>query len=144
MRHCFICNNCILLILSSIVDYLVGEEGAGCFDFRWFVACVLYVLVCLLFLLVSLVDYPVSILYKSIAGRYRPVSCPDGPIMARYRFIKNAIAGLFSLTEALPGHLNYFSTIGDNLHEMPVNAYFIGIIRKVFQNVVSCIFTKHT
>ena len=34
--------------------------------------------------------YPVSILYKSIAGRYRPVSYPDGPITARYRFIKNA------------------------------------------------------
>ena len=30
---------------------------------------------------------PVSILYKSIAGRYRPVSYPDGPITARYRFI---------------------------------------------------------
>ena len=33
---------------------------------------------------------PVSILYKSKAGRYRPVSYPDGPITARYRFIKNA------------------------------------------------------
>ena len=28
--------------------------------------------------------------YKSIAGRCRPVSYPDGPITARYRFIKNA------------------------------------------------------
>ena len=34
--------------------------------------------------------YPASILYKSIAGRYRPVRYPDGPITARYRFIKNA------------------------------------------------------
>ena len=34
--------------------------------------------------------YPVSILYKSTAGRYRPVSYPDGPITARCRFIKNA------------------------------------------------------
>ena len=33
---------------------------------------------------------PVSILYKSIAGRYRPVRVADGPIMARYWFIKNA------------------------------------------------------
>ena len=33
---------------------------------------------------------PISILYKSIAGRYRPVSYSDGPITARYRFIKNA------------------------------------------------------
>ena len=31
---------------------------------------------------------PVSILYKSIAGRYRPVRVADGPIRARYRFIK--------------------------------------------------------
>ena len=33
---------------------------------------------------------PVSILYKSIAGRYRPVRVADGPITARCRFIKNA------------------------------------------------------
>ena len=35
-------------------------------------------------------DNPASILYKSIAGRYRPVSYPDGPITPRYKFIKNA------------------------------------------------------
>ena len=35
-------------------------------------------------------DFPVSIHYKSIAGRYRPVRVADGPITARYRFIKNA------------------------------------------------------
>ena len=34
--------------------------------------------------------HPASILYKSTAGRYRPVRYPDGPITARYRFIKNA------------------------------------------------------
>ena len=34
--------------------------------------------------------FPVSILHKSIAGRYRPVRVADGPITARYRFIKNA------------------------------------------------------
>ena len=33
---------------------------------------------------------PASILYKSTESRYRPVSNPDGPITARYRFIKNA------------------------------------------------------
>ena len=33
---------------------------------------------------------PVSILYKSIAGRYRPVRLADGPITARYIFIKDA------------------------------------------------------
>ena len=37
--------------------------------------------------------YPVSILYKSIVGRYRPVRVAEGPITARCRFIKNAIAG---------------------------------------------------
>ena len=40
---------------------------------------------------------PVSILYKSIAGRYRPVRVADGPITARYRFIKNASWVLRSL-----------------------------------------------
>ena len=38
---------------------------------------------------------PVSILYKSISGRYRPVRVADGPITARYRFIKNAGWGLY-------------------------------------------------
>ena len=33
---------------------------------------------------------PVSILYKSTAGRYRSIRVADGPITARYRFIKNA------------------------------------------------------
>ena len=33
---------------------------------------------------------PLSILHKSIAGRYRPVRVADGPIMARCRFTKNA------------------------------------------------------
>ena len=33
---------------------------------------------------------PVNILYKSIAGHYRPVRVADGPVTARYRFIKNA------------------------------------------------------
>ena len=35
-------------------------------------------------------NHPVSILYKSIAGRYRPVRAAGGPITARYKFIKNA------------------------------------------------------
>ena len=30
---------------------------------------------------------PVSILHKSLAGRYRPVRVADGPIKARYRFM---------------------------------------------------------
>ena len=34
--------------------------------------------------------FPVSILYKSIADRYRTVRVADGPITDRYRFIKNA------------------------------------------------------
>ena len=33
---------------------------------------------------------PVSVQQKSIAGRYRHVRVADGPITARYRFIKNA------------------------------------------------------
>ena len=40
--------------------------------------------------LCMLITHPASILYKSISGRYRPVRVADGPITARYRFIKNA------------------------------------------------------
>ena len=40
--------------------------------------------------LVEKIVSPVSILYKSIAGRYRPVRVADGAITARYRFIKDA------------------------------------------------------
>ena len=36
------------------------------------------------------VCFPVNILYKSIAGRYRPGRVADGQITARCRFIKNA------------------------------------------------------
>ena len=42
------------------------------------------------FFFYGFVIYPASILHTSIAGRYRPVSYPDGPITARYRFIYNA------------------------------------------------------
>ena len=38
-------------------------------------------------------DVKASILYKCIAGRYRPVSYPDGPITTRYTFIQNAYWG---------------------------------------------------
>ena len=45
---------------------------------------------------------PVSILYKPIADRYRPVRVADGPITARYRFLKNTswdVSGWILLTE---------------------------------------------
>ena len=86
----------------------------------------------------ELVSFPVSILYKSIAGRYRPVRVADGPITARYRFIKNAIwvaaflllvacvssvlvcflcviDGLCAVIVALAGHLLYYSTRSSDL-----------------------------
>ena len=47
--------------------------------------------------------FPVYILYKSIAGRYLPVRVADGPIIARYRFTKNAswvVACLFHTSDA--------------------------------------------
>ena len=39
---------------------------------------------------------PASILYKSIAGRYRAVRVADGPITARCRFIKNGSWGIIN------------------------------------------------
>ena len=50
---------------------------------------------------------PVSILYKSIAGRYRPVRVADGPITARYRFIKNASWVVLAVTQ---NEYNIFTT----------------------------------
>ena len=35
----------------------------------------------------KIIIIPMSILHKSIAGRYRPVRVADGPIMTRYRFL---------------------------------------------------------
>ena len=43
--------------------------------------------------------FPVGILYKFIAGRYRPVRVTDGPITARYRFIKNASWVVLEMSE---------------------------------------------
>ena len=40
-----------------------------------------------LVLFILCVTFPAGILYKSTADRYRPVSYPDGPITARYRFM---------------------------------------------------------
>ena len=65
--------------------------------------------------------YLVSILHKSISGRYRPVSVGDGPLAARCRFIKNA--GLVGMTVSISladcifipfGILNFFSGYFEN------------------------------
>ena len=60
--------------------------------------------------MISLWNIPVSILYKSIAGRHRPVRVADGPITARYRFIKNAswdvVVNLIKALTALMGRLS--------------------------------------
>ena len=46
--------------------------------------------------------FQVSILRKSIAGRYRPVRVADGPITARCRFLKNASWVRVSIITNLP------------------------------------------
>ena len=46
---------------------------------------------------------PVSILYKSVVGYYRPVRVSDGPITARCRFINNASWDNFSVLKSKPG-----------------------------------------
>ena len=60
---------------------------------------------------------PASILYKSTAGRYRPVSYPDGPITAHYRFIKNAYwgeVGFSSFSRFLIAVFIAFLKVGQN------------------------------
>ena len=47
-----------------------------------------------------MLNVPVNIVYKSIAGRYRPVRVADGPITTSYRFIKNASWGVTSVAIA--------------------------------------------
>ena len=53
--------------------------------------------ICAFILSLFVLHLPVNILYKSIADRYRPVMVADGPITARYRFIKNASWALLGL-----------------------------------------------
>ena len=50
----------------------------------------------------------VSILYKSIAGRYRPIRVADGPITARCRCIKNASWGVFHLSAITTGFMSLY------------------------------------
>ena len=71
------------------------------------------------------ITLPVSILYKSIAGRYRPVRVADGPITARYIFIKNASWGIT---------LYYVHAIfAANFHNLAVlKPYF-----KLFDNLIN-------
>ena len=49
---------------------------------------------------------PASILYKAIAGCYRPIRVADGPITARCRFIKNGSWGIIS--EVFIGNFSVF------------------------------------
>ena len=58
---------------------------------------------------------PVSILYKTIAGRYRPVRVADGPITARYRFIKNASWGRLYV---LPKNQDVLRTAFENIQRL--------------------------
>ena len=59
----------------------------------------------------SVGTFPANILYKSIAGRYWPVSYPDGPITARYRFIKNAYR-VFSRCDSYTDKLGLGGSVG--------------------------------
>ena len=54
---------------------------------------------------------PVSILYKSIAGRYRPVRVADGPITARCRFIKNASRGMTDVVKLISAGMTDFTML---------------------------------
>ena len=88
---------CVLkfsIYLNRRVFVMVFVRHCGCSWRGFFMFCPVR---CLIVVLSG--SCPVSILYKSIAGRYRPVRVADGPITARYRFIKNA--SWVSSTDAL-------------------------------------------
>ena len=65
---------------------------------------------------------PVSILYKSIAGRYRPVSYPDGPITAHYGFTKNASWVAWSWRYQSMWLAKNYLTIRNGSRVMPISA----------------------
>ena len=75
-----------LFVFCLFVVFIGGDGGGGC--------VVLYLLMIALSMLkvkkkspgMLQSVYPASILRKSTSGRHRPVSYPDGPMTARYRF----------------------------------------------------------
>ena len=71
--------------------------------------------------------YITSILYKSIAGRYRPVSYPDGSVKARYRFIKNATWDISKYNPFTPEFLMQTSSL---------NLEMSNFCKKVIKSVV--------
>ena len=70
--------------------------------------------------------YPASILNKYIAGRYRPVSYPDGPITARCRFIKNAY---WVINRIMFFFLSFFSSSTEYIHLKVAPIFFISYVR---------------
>ena len=76
-------------------------------------------------------SFPVSILYKSTAGRYRPVRVADGLITARCRFIKNAswvavkTVNLKGITKMLLHYALWFIQRGDLLYVFPCVILFL-------------------
>ena len=68
-------------------------------------------------------NIPVSILYKSIAGRYWLVRVADGPITARYRFIKNASGDVVG---------TYWKCLAEGLRISIHNICFHGGIKEFF------------
>ena len=55
-----------------------------CFAIR---SCLMHWVFLVCHAVILLYTYPVSILHKSIVGRYRPVRVADGPMTASYRFM---------------------------------------------------------
>ena len=80
-----------------------------------------------------LMPFPVSILYKSIAGRYRPVRVADGPITARYRFIKNAyksIAGRYRPVRVADGPITARYRFIKNAYWVVTRAMVVCLIKR--------------
>ena len=78
---------------------------------------------------------PASILYKSIAGRYRPVRVADGPRTARYRFIKN---GYWNIWYAFVCHCLFLvSSLFMVTREGCASWWhFLGILKPIFLKLV--------
>ena len=76
--------------------------------------------VCVLLAMMFVCNFPASILRKSTSGRHRPVSYPDGPMTARYRFTWNADWAMLMLSL----FLSYFNLIFSSTLQIQLHMFF--------------------
>ena len=72
--------------------------------------------------------HPVSILHKSIAGRYRPVRVADGPKTTRYKFMQNASWACRTICYPSLFYIEIFCNVKVNSKDTDQSAQMIRLI----------------